>query len=258
MRLATAAACAALAIGASLALAQTKPDSRHSGYQDMGPALQKMQDDDSENPGMLWVLEGEALWGKPAGAAGKACADCHGATAASMKGVAARYPAISPPSATPVDLEGRINLCRVEHQKAEAFAPESRELLALAAFLGRHARDMPIAPPDDARLAPFTDKGEALFKQRQGQLNLSCAQCHDDNAGKRLGAAPIPQGHPTGYPVYRLEWQDMGSLKRRLRNCLIGMRTEPYAYDAPEYVELELYLMKRAAGMKLDAPGVRP
>jgi sulfur-oxidizing protein SoxA len=258
MRLATAAACAALAFGVSLALAQTKPDSRHSGYQDMGPALQKMQDDDSENPGMLWVLEGEALWGKPAGAAGKACADCHGATAASMKGVAARYPAISPPSATPVDLEGRINLCRVEHQKAEAFAPESRELLALTAFLGRHARDMPIAPPDDARLAPFTDKGEALFKQRQGQLNLSCAQCHDDNAGKRLGAAPIPQGHPTGYPVYRLEWQDMGSLKRRLRNCLIGMRAEPYAYDAPEYVELELYLMKRAAGMKLDAPGVRP
>jgi sulfur-oxidizing protein SoxA len=258
MRLATAAACAALAIGASLALAQTMPDSRHSGYQDMGPALQKMQDDDSENPGMLWVLEGEALWGKPAGAAGKACADCHGATATSMKGVAARYPAISPPSATPVDLEGRINLCRVEHQKAEAFAPESRELLALTAFLGRHARDMPIAPPDDARLAPFTDKGEALFKQRQGQLNLSCAQCHDDNAGKRLGAAPIPQGHPTGYPVYRLEWQDMGSLKRRLRNCLIGMRAEPYAYDAPEYVELELYLMKRAAGMKLDAPGVRP
>jgi L-cysteine S-thiosulfotransferase len=258
MRFATAATCAALAFGVSLALAQTAPDARHSGYGDMGPALQKMQDDDTENPGMLWVLEGEALWGKPAGAAGKACADCHGATAASMKGVAARYPAISPPSSTPVDLEGRINLCRTENQKAEALAPESRALLALTAFLARHSRDLPIAPPDDARLVPFTDKGEALFRQHQGQLNLSCAQCHDDNAGKHLAAAPIPQGHPTGYPVYRLEWQDMGSLKRRLRNCLIGMRAEPYAWDAPEYVELELYLMKRAAGMKLDAPGVRP
>src|SRR5882762_10067080 len=103
MRLASGALCTALAFGASLALAQTAPDTRHSGYRDMGPALQKMQDDDTENPGMLWVLEGEALWGKPVGAAGKACADCHGATAASMKGVAARYPAISPPSSTPVD-----------------------------------------------------------------------------------------------------------------------------------------------------------
>ena len=258
MRLASGATCTALAFGASLALAQTAPDSRHSGYHDMGPALQKMQDDDTANPGMLWVLEGEALWGKPVGAAGKACADCHGATAVSMKGVAARYPAISPPSDKPVDLEGRINLCRTENQKAEALAPESRALLALTAFLARHARDLPIAPPDDARLTPWTDKGETLFKQRQGELNLSCAQCHDDNAGKHLAAAPIPQAHPTGYPVYRLEWQDMGSLKRRLRNCLIGMRAEPYAYDAPEYVELELYLMKRAAGMKLDAPGVRP
>ena len=258
MRLVPTAACVALAFGASLALAQTAPDARHSGYNDMGPALQKMQDDDSENPGMLWVLEGEALWARPAGAAGKSCADCHGATAASMKGVAARYPAISPPSDAPVDLEGRINLCRTENQKAEALAPESRELLALTAFLARHSRDIAIAPPDDARLAPWTDKGEALFTQRQGQLNLSCAQCHDDNAGKRLAAAPIPQSHPTGYPVYRLEWQELGSLKRRLRNCLIGMRAEPYAYDAPEYVELELYLMKRAAGMKLDAPGVRP
>ena len=77
---------------------------------------------------------------------------------------------------------------------------------------------------------PSPTTGEALFRQRQGQLNLSCAQCHDDNAGKHLAAAPIPQGHPTGYPVYRLEWQGMGSLQRRLRNCLIGMRAEPYAY----------------------------
>ena len=45
MRLASGATCAALAFGASLALAQTKPDARHSGYHDMGPALQKMQAD---------------------------------------------------------------------------------------------------------------------------------------------------------------------------------------------------------------------
>ena len=100
--------------------------------------------------------------------------------------------------------------------------------------------------------------GEAIYQLRQGQLNLSCAQCHDGNAGQKLAAVTIPQAHPTGYPIYRLEWQGMGSLKRRLRNCLIGVRAEPWPYSAPEYVALEAYLMKRAAGMKFDAPGVRP
>ena len=117
---------------------------------------------------------------------------------------------------------------------------------------------LPIAPPDDPRLAKVRDQGKALFSRREGQLNLSCATCHDDNAGKKLAGITIPQAHPDGYPVYRLEWQSLGSLKRRLRNCLIGIRAEPYAYDAPEYVALELHLMDRAKGMKLTAPGVRP
>jgi L-cysteine S-thiosulfotransferase len=47
-------------------------------------------------------------------------------------------------------------------------------------------------------------------------------------------------------------------LQRRLRNCLFGMRAETYALGAPEYVDLELYLMWRARGMKLETPAVRP
>ena len=93
---------------------------------------------------------------------------------------------------------------------------------------------------------------------RQGQLNLSCAQCHDDNWGQKLGGAAIPQAHPTGYPLYRLEWQSLGSLRRRLRNCLVGMRAEPYPYGAAEHVNMELYLMWRARGMKVETPAVRP
>jgi sulfur-oxidizing protein SoxA len=205
---------------------------------------------------MRYVQAGEALWKQKAGAAGKACADCH--DAGSMKGVAARYPAIPPGADKPVDLEGRINLCRTEDQKAAPFAAESEPLLELAAYVALQSRGMPIAPPDDKRLVAFRTHGEELFKMRQGQLNLSCASCHDDNAGKKLGGAIIPQGHPTGYPVYRLEWQGLGSLKRRLRNCLIGMRAEPFDYDSPDYVDLELYLMERARGMTMDAPSVRP
>ena len=241
---------------ASFAVAQGGKDQRRSGYQDMAPSLQRMQDDDAVNPAMRYVQAGEMLWKQKVGGADKACADCH--DAGSMKGVAARYPAIPSGADKPVDLDGRINLCRTEHQKAAPFAAESEPLLELAAYVALQSRGMPIAPPDDQRLVDFRAHGEELFKMRQGQLNLSCANCHDDNAGKKLGGATIPQGYPTGYPAYRLEWQGLGSLKRRLRNCLIGMRAEPFDYGSPGYVDLELYLMDRARGMTMDAPAVRP
>jgi sulfur-oxidizing protein SoxA len=91
-----------------------------------------------------------------------------------------------------------------------------------------------------------------------GQLDFSCAQCHDDNAGRRLASSLIPQAHPTGYPIYRLEWQGMGSLQRRFRNCMSGVRAEPYAYGSGEFTALELFLKQRAAGMVVESPAVRP
>ena len=37
------------------------PEQRRSGYSFMAPDTRAMQDDDTSNPGMLWVLDGEAL-----------------------------------------------------------------------------------------------------------------------------------------------------------------------------------------------------
>lgn len=105
---------------------------------------------------------------------------------------------------------------------------------------------------------PWREAGRAQFERRQGQLDLACAHCHDARAGERLGGATIPQGHPTGYPIYRLEWQSLGSLQRRLRNCLSGMRAELLPFGAREATELELFLAWRARGMASDAPAVRP
>jgi L-cysteine S-thiosulfotransferase len=251
----------AIAIGVWIAFdasaAEIPLSERRSGYEQMSPELKAMQDEDTSNPGMLWVLEGEELWNRKAGEANRACADCHGSAEDSMKGVAARYPAFDASRGMPVDLEGRINLCRTQHQKAPALAAESKALLALTAFVARQSRGMAIES-SDPRLQPFIDTGRTLFEQRQGQLNLACAQCHDDNVGRKLAGIDMPQAHPTGYPLYRLEWQSLGSLQRRLRNCMIGMRAETYAYGSPEHVALETFLMWRARGMKIESPAVRP
>ena len=231
---------------------------RRSGYLDMGRETRAMQDDDATNPAMLWVLDGEALWNRKAGNANKACADCHGEAAKSMKGVAARYPVFSEVYKKPINLEQRINACRVERQQAAPFVYESRDLLAMTALVGLQSRGMPVNIEVDEKNRSFIDAGRAMFTRRQGQLNIACAQCHEQRAGAKLAGNAIPQGHATGYPLYRLEWQGLGSLQRRLRNCMNGVRAEPHAYGAQEFVELELYLMWRARGMKLEIPAVRP
>lgn len=224
-------------------------DPRRSGLDFMTPATQALQRDDAQNPALLWLKDGEQRFRAD-------CAHCH--DAAAMRGVAARYPAFDAALGRPLTLAARIHQCRVQRLKAPAWAPESDALLAVEIYVANASRRLPIAPPADARLAPFRAQGRALYHRRIGQLDFSCADCHDRVAGGRLGGSTIPQAHPTAYPIYRLEWQTVGSLQRRLRNCMSGVRAEPYAFGAPEFVALELYLMERAAGMPIETPGVRP
>jgi sulfur-oxidizing protein SoxA len=227
-----------------------------SGFEDMSRENQALQRDDAANPGMLWVQE--ALWRAKAAPAGRSCADCHGDAPASMRGVATRYPALDDRTNRAVDLQDRLNLCRTRHQGEQALPLEGQQLLALAAYVALQSRGMPVEPPDDPRLTPSRERGRRLFTQPIGQLNLACSGCHEDHAGRRLAGSTIPQGHPNGYPLYRLEWQGLGSLQRRLRNCMTGVRAEPFPYGSAEYVDLEAYLASRAKGLSLEAPAIRP
>jgi L-cysteine S-thiosulfotransferase len=263
MRSARKIAVAALLIAAgsavsALSATEIPPAQHRSGYSFMSPDTQAIQDDDTANPGVLSVLDGETLWKSKTGAAAKACADCHDDARSSMHGVAARYPAFDQALGRPVDLEQRVNLCRVRHQQATPLPYESRDLLALTTFVAQQSRGVAIETGADPQLKPFVARGHDLFMQRQGQLNLGCTNCHDDNWDKRLAGSAITQAQPTGYPLYRLEWQSVGSLQRRLRSCISGIRAQPYDYGAPELVDLELYLMSRARGMTIETPAVRP
>jgi sulfur-oxidizing protein SoxA len=232
------------------------PADLRSGRAFLSPETQAQQDDLSVNPGMLWVEQGEKVWHEPAGAEQKACAACHGEPAR-MRGVAARYPGYDAALGRLLDLEGRIRHCRTERQKAPPLAYESEPLLALTALLAHQSRGLPMSVRIDGAARSHFEMGRALYYQRQGQLDLSCAQCHEENWGKRLRAERISQGHPNGFPTYRLEWQTLGSLDRRLRACFQGVRAEPFAAGAPEVLALQLYLAWRAEGLPIETPAVR-
>ena len=243
----------------ALALASevASQEARKSGFEFMQPATQELQKDDTQNPAMLWVKDGQAMWAQRDSAAKKSCADCHG-DINRMRGVATRYPQYSLVAKRVINLGQQINQCRTTQQQANAWPTENATLLGLEAAIAMQSRGQPVAPPSQPQLSEAQKRGEALFNQRIGQVDLSCRDCHDAHAGKRLGGSTIPQAHPTGYPIYRLEWQGVGSLQRRLRGCMTAVRAEPYPYGATELADLEAYLAKRAAGMNLESPGVRP
>jgi sulfur-oxidizing protein SoxA len=233
-------------------------DARRSGTAYMTPEVRAMQQDDGLNPAMLWVQDGEAAWSRKPANGERSCADCHGDAAKSMRGVAARYPRFDATGERPITLGERIDVCIARQQHGAPLGAESEARLALEAYVGLQSRGLPIAPDADPRLEPFAQAGARLYTQRMGQLDFSCAQCHDERAGLRLGGSTIPEAHPTGYPIYRLEWQALGSLQRRLRGCMSGVRAEPFAYGSRQLAELELYLARRAAGLAVETPAVRP
>jgi sulfur-oxidizing protein SoxA len=258
--------CAMLAVVAAItaldvfaqAPARTLPlEKLRSGITFAGADVQAMQRDDFANPGMLWVDRGRTLWSEKPPSGAPSCAGCHGEADKSMRGVATRYPAFSTEAKRVVDLEARIDACRVRRQNLPPLAHEAEDLLALTTYVAYVSRGLPVKVAIDGSAQPAFERGRAFYQTRHGQLNMSCVQCHEQNPGKRLFAETISQGHGTAFPAYRLEWQAVGSLARRIRACLFGIRAEMPPAEAPELTEVALYLAWRAEGLPLEAPGVR-
>jgi len=244
-----------LGLNSSQALEAPK-DARQSSYHLMTLENRAMQDDANLNPALFWVMDGHSLWKEKTGNKNVSCASCHGDSGQKMTGVATQFPKMQKKKLQ--TLEGQINQCRTSRQEAPILAYESKELLALTTFVATQSKGLPIAVQETPQNKKDLQQGRQFFNERMGQLNLSCAQCHQDRAGLKLGGSLIPQGHPTAYPIYRIEWQTMGSLQRRLRNCMSGVRAQQFDYGSQEMAQLELFLMWRARGMPLETPGVRP
>ena len=233
-----------------------------SGLEFAGRDVKALQADVQANPAQLWLARGRTLWNAPAGAAQRACSCCHGEVGR-MKGVATRYPRLHGASGRLFNLEDQVRHCTGEQQRASVPAFESDELLALTALITQASDGMPLRShsrndrsPDPA-LLQHRLAGAELYQRRQGQLNLACTQCHDRHWGQRFYTDILSQGQPNGYPLYRLEWQTLGSLERRLRSCHVGIRAEPPPYGDLALRQLSLYLNWRAEGLPIEMPAVR-
>jgi L-cysteine S-thiosulfotransferase len=232
-------------------------DGRHSGYTYLSEENQRLQNDDFANPGLLWVERGRELWHQQDGQATASCASCHGDTGESMRGVRTQYPRFDPTRGKLINLEQQINRCREERMRASPYPYESEPLLDLTAFVGFQSRGLPIDVRIDGPAQPFFEAGKAFFYQRRGQLDLSCAHCHEQYAGQRLRGDVISQGQVNGFPVYRFTWQTLGSAHRMFEWCNTSVRAEPFPLGSDDYVNLELFMAWRGRGLLIETPAIR-
>ena len=232
-------------------------DQLRSGLSYAGADVRALQADEFGNPAQLWLLRGEQRWIEPVGPEGKSCQQCHGAAAQGLRGVAARYPAMDRRSGELMMLEDRIRNCRTRQQRGPELAFESDDLLALSLYLTQASAGVRLQVDIGGAARVHWQEGERLFMQRRGQLNLACTHCHDQNHGQRFYTDLLSQGQPNGYPIYGMELQKVGSLERRLRSCLVGVRAELPPWGALQLRQLALYLGWRGQGLPVESPAVR-
>lgn len=228
-----------------------------SGYEFMEPSTQQLQDDDFINPAFFLVDKGRELWTRTWQESGQSCQSCHGDAETSMRGVAARYPAWDEDGARMINLEQKLNQEITLRLQGQPLPWESEELLALTAFVSTQSRGMPMEIEIDDQVQVWIDRGREIFEAKQGQLNLSCQNCHEDHWGDKLRGDTLSQGHINAFPIFRLTWGEVGSRQRIFTWCLESIRAEAYPAGSDQYIALETYLAVRGAGLMIESPGVR-
>lgn len=227
-----------------------------SGWRFRSDQTQSMQMDDFDNPGMLGVEAGAEIWATVDGSEGKSCADCHGEPE-EMAGVKAVYPKWNEAAGEVRTLQMQVNDCRENRMGAEPWGYDKADAINVEALIASVSRGMPVNVAIDGPAQATWEKGKELYYTRTGQLELSCANCHEDNYGNMIRADHLSQGQVNGFPTYRLKNTKLNGIHSRFKGCVRDTRAETYSTGSPEFVALELYVASRGNGLSVEGPSVR-
>lgn len=227
-----------------------------SGWLFRSRETQQFQMDDFDNPGMIWVDKATASWSKAEGSEGKSCASCHD-DPESMAGVRAVYPKWNEAAGEVRTLEMQVNDCRENRMGAEPWKYTGGDMVNMTALLASVSRGMPVNVAIDGPAQSTWEQGKELYYARTGQLELSCANCHEDNYGNMIRADHLSQGQINGFPVYRLKNAKLNAVHSRFKGCVRDTRAETYSPASAEFIALELYVASRGNGLSVEGPSVR-
>ncbi len=229
----------------------------YSGWVFRSDETQIMQMDDFDNPGMIFVEEAMVAWNTPQGTEGKSCADCHGDAEDSMREVRAVYPKWNDDAGELRTLQMQINACRTEQMGADALKTDAGAMLSMEAYISAVGRGTIVNVAIDGPVQEIWEQGRDLYYERTGQLDLSCANCHEQNYGNLIRADHLSQGQINGFPTYRLKNAKLNGVQSRFKGCVRDTMAETYSPGSPEFVALELYVASRGNGLSVEGPSVR-
>ena len=227
-----------------------------SGWLFRGVETREMQADDFDNPGMIFVEKAMEAWETVEGSEGKSCASCHDGID-SMAGVKATYPKFNEAAGEVRTLQMQVNDCRENRMGAEPWGYDKTPAINMEAALSAVSRGMPVNVAIDGPAQSTWEHGKELYYTRTGQLELSCANCHEDNYGNMIRADHLSQGQINGFPVYRLKNTKLNGVHSRFKGCVRDTRAETYNPGSPEFVALELYVTSRGNGLSVEGPSIR-
>lgn len=237
-------------------MADTVVDTVISGWHFREDDTQAMQADTFDNPGMIAVDQAMDAWNTVEGSAEKSCATCHEGPE-SMTGVRAVYPKWNEEAGEVRTLAMQINDCRTNQMGADAYKYDSGPMAAMEALISVQSRGMPVNVAIDGPVAEVWEQGKELYYTRTGQLELSCANCHEDNYGNYIRADHLSQGQINGFPTYRLKNAKLNTVHGRFKGCVRDTRAETYSPGSAEFIALELYVASRGNGLSVEGPSVR-
>jgi sulfur-oxidizing protein SoxA len=231
-------------------------DTIWSGWHFREAETRALQMDDFDNPGMLFPDRALDKWNAADGDQGKSCASCHGGPEA-LEGLRAQMPRVDAKTGKLTIMEEYINTCRTERMGAKAWGVTSSDMKDMLALISVQSRGMPVNVAIDGAAAPYWEQGKEIYYTRYGQLEMSCATCHEDNYGNMIRADHLSQGQTSGFPVYRLKDAGLVSIQQRFVGCVRDTRAETFKAGSDEFKALELYVASRGTGLSIEGVGVR-
>jgi sulfur-oxidizing protein SoxA len=228
-------------------------DTIYSGWRFRSQETQAMEIDDFDNPGFVFLDQAYELWDAVEGTEGKSCSSCH--EAEDFVGLRAQLPRVEGEKL--VTLEDLINRSRVEHMGAEPWKWSGTQMTSMTALVGLQSRGLPVDVAIDGDAKPFWEAGKEIYYTSVGQLDMSCASCHEDNYGMMIRADHLSQGQINGFPTYRLKNAKLNSIHGRFKGCMNNIRATPFKEGGAEFKALELYLASRGTGLSIETPSVR-
>jgi sulfur-oxidizing protein SoxA len=226
--------------------------------------------DPVDNPGLLQTEAiAVPLWSK-IGPKGESCETCHGkigdvdelrslGVIDSMVGFGAQYPKWMDKYGRMMSIEDFLAVHSPETSGIEMPA-QSKENLTMSVLVRMQSNGMKYAMDNEhPAVKAAIERGKELFHRSVGKRNSSCAGCHTGPRGgadKFLGGrylANVDSGL-INHPYWRTSQQRLYDIRTRFQWCMTPLGTNYLPGDAPEYADLETFIMSRQLGKEVVVP----